>query len=183
MKYGPNSPDAEIPDPADAQTYYPYQHYAASEFLRNVVPTRCLAHLRFLELVFPPYVPHGWPLDEHPATQDWSATIAWLRDKINGPALTIRLIMLDGLESREMEGRDWPRRKRHGRRILRGYTSIVAPLQTLVIKADNPPAALYIRPGYDWHWPQLRIRYPKDGVCKPEPRESSWQTWMNLPYY
>jgi hypothetical protein len=46
---------------AGTTRYYPYERLLASEFLRDIIPAHCLADLRFLELVFPPYVPHGWP--------------------------------------------------------------------------------------------------------------------------
>ncbi|KAK4140469.1 uncharacterized protein C8A04DRAFT_39847 [Dichotomopilus funicola] len=71
---------------------YPYRRLAASQFLRDVVPVHCLIYLRFVELVFPPYLASTWPQDQHPAIQDWRATIDWLRDRINGAALTIRLV-------------------------------------------------------------------------------------------
>jgi hypothetical protein len=71
---------------------YPNTRFAASQFLRDVVPTHCLAYLRFLELVFPPYLAQTWPRgDHHPVLQDWRATIDWLLDKVNAPALTLRL--------------------------------------------------------------------------------------------
>ncbi|KAK3299853.1 uncharacterized protein B0H64DRAFT_379291 [Chaetomium fimeti] len=77
------------------ESYYPFDRLAASEFLRDIIPTHCLAHLRFLELVFPPYVPHGWPGKDHPAILDWVATVGWARSRINAPALTLRVVMAD----------------------------------------------------------------------------------------
>jgi hypothetical protein len=74
---------------------YPNERFAASEFLREIAPTHSLAHLRFLELVFPPYRPGSWPETQHPAMQDWWATVEWLRDKINTPGLTIRLMVAE----------------------------------------------------------------------------------------
>lgn len=71
---------------------YPSDRLAISQFLREVVPVHCLAHLRFLELVFPPYLAQTWPGKEHPVMQDWHSTVDWLRDKINAPGLTIRLV-------------------------------------------------------------------------------------------
>ncbi|KAK3898480.1 hypothetical protein C8A05DRAFT_37929, partial [Staphylotrichum tortipilum] len=63
--------EPSTPDTASTSTssrkYYPFDRLAASEFLRDIVPVHCLAYLRFLELVFPPYVPHGWPDRQHPA--------------------------------------------------------------------------------------------------------------------
>ncbi|KAK4152987.1 hypothetical protein C8A00DRAFT_15772 [Chaetomidium leptoderma] len=71
---------------------YPNERLAASQFLREVVPAHCLGHLRFLELVFPPYRPRSWPRLESAATQDWRATVDWLQDKINAPGLTLRVV-------------------------------------------------------------------------------------------
>ncbi|KAK4032843.1 hypothetical protein C8A01DRAFT_40693 [Parachaetomium inaequale] len=74
---------------------YPSERFAASQFLREVIPRHCLAYLHFLELVFPPYLPHSWPRAGQPAMQDWLATVDWLQDKINAPGLTIRLVGAD----------------------------------------------------------------------------------------
>ncbi len=71
---------------------YPSDRFAASQFLREVVPTNCLAHIRFLELVFPPYLAQTWPRWDHPVMQEWQATVRWLLDKVNAPALTLRVI-------------------------------------------------------------------------------------------
>ncbi len=74
---------------------YPSERFGASQFLREVIPSHCLAYLRFLELVFPPYLPQSWPRAGQPAMQDWLATVDWLQDKINAPGLTIRLVGAD----------------------------------------------------------------------------------------
>ena len=89
---GPRRP--KQPDP---RRDYPSNRFAASQFLREVVPTHCLARLRFLELVFPPYLPETWPRENHPAMQDWRATVDWLLQdgKINTPCLTIRLAVAE----------------------------------------------------------------------------------------
>ncbi len=70
---------------------YPFGRLAASLFLR-IVPQSALGHLRFLDLVFPPYRPVSWPEPQHPAMQDWWDTVKWLRGKINAPALTLCLV-------------------------------------------------------------------------------------------
>ncbi|KAK4143003.1 uncharacterized protein C8A04DRAFT_37875 [Dichotomopilus funicola] len=88
----PEYSDEEVEPPEDSRYEYPGTRFAASQFFREVVPTHCLAHLRFLELVFPPYLAQTWPRgDDHPVLQDWQATIGWLLDKVNAPALTLRL--------------------------------------------------------------------------------------------
>ncbi|KAK4139797.1 uncharacterized protein C8A04DRAFT_15528 [Dichotomopilus funicola] len=92
------------PPPADnsssLQKYYPFDRLAAAEFL-DVVPDHCLGHLRFLELVFPPYAPHGWPRTNHPALTDWALTTKKLRHALEAsrnslqqsPVLKIRFIV------------------------------------------------------------------------------------------
>jgi hypothetical protein len=71
-----------------------YEHHrlAASQFFRGAVPIRCLRYLRFVELVFPPYTGGGWPQAGHPVLKDWAETVAWVKDKINAPALTLRML-------------------------------------------------------------------------------------------
>ncbi|KAH6839472.1 hypothetical protein B0I37DRAFT_235423 [Chaetomium sp. MPI-CAGE-AT-0009] len=87
----PNDYDGPVP------AYpYPEERFAISEFLREVIPTPSLAHLRFLELVFPPYRAPSWPGTQDSVMQDWRETIDWLRQqKINLPGLTIRLVVAD----------------------------------------------------------------------------------------
>jgi hypothetical protein len=81
------------PEPGPAPRYdYHSERFGASQFLREVVPAHCLAYLRFIELVFPPYLSQSWPQAGQPAMQDWWATVDWLQDKINAPSLTIRLV-------------------------------------------------------------------------------------------
>ncbi|KAG7294642.1 hypothetical protein NEMBOFW57_004719 [Staphylotrichum longicolle] len=87
--------EPDSPETASTSASYPFERLAISEFLREVVPIHCLAYLRFLELVFPPYVPHSWPDREHPAILDWVATVDWVRGQVNAPALTLRLVMAD----------------------------------------------------------------------------------------
>ena len=140
----------------DSMKYYPYKRFAASEFLQHVVPTTCLTHLRFLELVFPPYVPHGWPLDGHASVLDWRAMVGWIRGRINAPALTIRVVMVDASKGREAMNKD------QGNRILEGYDRIISPLKDLARGSDL--AALFVQPAYPWRWaPKTRRRIRKDG--------------------
>lgn len=52
----PATPNVAV---TNTEVCYPFGRLAASEFLRDIVPSYYLAYLRFIELVFPPYVPHG----------------------------------------------------------------------------------------------------------------------------
>jgi hypothetical protein len=69
--------------------------------------------------------------------QNWWATVDWLRDKINAPRLTLRLI---GAEAHfhPTRGFDPARPKRYlritpteGDKIMQSYIDIVRPLRTL----------------------------------------------------
>lgn len=205
-----------IPDSATPATtvtspdYYPYDRYAASEFLRDVVPARCLAHLRFLELVFPPYVPDGWPRMEHqhPAAHDWRDTGKWMRSKINAPALTIRVVMADfsWTDSSTRASLTWGQ----GKVILSGYMNILRPLRRLV-QGDDGLAGIYLQAAFPWRWTEnskgliekhgaqwlvnqekgvsdegLRHVYGPDANLDslprrgPEPRQSIWRRWYEV---
>jgi hypothetical protein len=195
------------PETTNSDKYYPFERLTASYFLRDAVPADCLAHLRFLELVFPPYVPHGWPVEKHPAILDWRDTVIWLRGKVNAPALTIRVVFADfqlQVIGRRSLSRD------QGRRILKGYIHILRALRYLV--KDDGLAALYVQAAYPWRWtsntPRLRQQFGGgywlieeeqrlkefcermpgceaivDSRTKPEPRESIWQRWYDIDYY
>ena len=91
----PDAPEEPITPDLTENGHYPYKRFAASQFLKEVVPTHCLPYLRFLELGFPPYTAETWPQNGHAATQGWLGTIEWARDKINAPGLTVRLAMGD----------------------------------------------------------------------------------------
>ena len=69
--------------------HYSHDTFAASYFLRKIVPPHCLQHIRFLEVVFAQFDPRHLPSRNHPAMRDWSQTISWLKDSINLSALTL----------------------------------------------------------------------------------------------
>jgi hypothetical protein len=193
------------PETTSRDKYYPYDRLTASYFLRDAVPAGCLAHLRFLELVFPPYVPHGWPIDQHPAILDWRDTVKWLRGKVNAPALTIRVVFADfGYqgENRRNLSRD------QGMEIVKGYKHVLHTLRHLV--KDDGLAALYVQAAYPWRWAldtRQRQQFGPDWLdemeenlkdycermpgceaivdarTKPEPRKSVWQRWYDLHRY
>lgn len=203
----PQLEEPEILDTTCTGKYYPYERFAASEFLRHIVPTHCLADLRFLELVFPPYVPHGWPLDEHAPVIDWRATVDWIRGHINAPALSIRVVMADF--GSQVKGRQ-VLTKDQGTSILRGYTRIIHPLRPLA--RDDALGGFYMQVAYPWRWTQDTLRHIRwHGEClviereqdlkesgeryvrgesassdppnKAEPRKSGWQRWYEVSFY
>lgn len=130
------------------ELYYPFNRLAASEFLHDIVPVHCLPHLRFLELVFPPYIPGGWPQRGHPAIQDWGATVEWMRGKVNAPALTIRVVMADFGDNEGFGREDLT--DRQGEMILDAYTLILEPLKPLV--QIDALAGFYAHAAYPWRW-------------------------------
>ncbi|KAK4243145.1 hypothetical protein C7999DRAFT_44977 [Corynascus novoguineensis] len=196
------------PETASIEESYLYERLAASHFLHDVVPVDCLAHLRFLELVFPPYWPQSWPVDGHPAIVDWHDTVTWLRGKIDAPALTIRVVFADYLQ--DPAGRRSGTTKDEGTQIVRGYMHIIHALKSLV--EHDGLAALYVQAAFPWAWAdnvlsrqlldtddwwyQELVEQEKrlkdflermpgceaivDSRKKPEPRRSAWQTCVSF---
>jgi hypothetical protein len=194
------------PDTASTEECYPFDRFAASQFLRDAVPIHCLADLRSLELVFPPYEPHGWPLDQHPAMADWRATVHWLHNHITAPALAIRVAFPDFIYGiSDVVGR-LEVSKEHGMLIVDGYKRIVHPLRDLV--KDDGLAGFYVEAAYPWRWVRNTILFMRlvgnegwlertelelkedlqevpgrDTNNKPEPEKSIWQRWYDVTIY
>ncbi|EAQ82950.1 predicted protein [Chaetomium globosum CBS 148.51] len=138
-------------DPGD----YPFQSFAASQFLRNVIPRHCLGHLRFLELTFSQFTSEARPSDGHPALLDWDATVEWLKDELNLPALTLRLVVT---------GHDDPDRGSHtayyytreqGKEVLATYNRILHPLRLLGAAPDGGLARFYAVLPWPLKWSRL----------------------------
>ncbi|KAK4149544.1 hypothetical protein C8A00DRAFT_46855 [Chaetomidium leptoderma] len=142
------------------------ERFGASVFLREIVPAHCLAYLRFLELVFPPYAPHDWPQDdEHAAIQDWRATLDWIRARINAPALTIRIVMADSHLEIPEGRRDVTKDQVND--MLGGYARIAHPLGPLV--RDDGLAGFYAQLALPWRWTRDTVRSARQ--CGP------WGPW------
>ena len=135
---------------------YPSERFGASQLLREVIPAHCLAYLRFLELVFPPFPPQSWPQAGQPAMQDWCATVDWLRDKIHAPGLTIRLVAADvGLGAPDIYNDTIT--ISDGDTIMRSYQELLRSLNPL---ADNGLARFYADLPCPWRFagePQNRL--------------------------
>jgi hypothetical protein len=141
--------------------YYPYERLGASIFLREIVPPHCLAHLRFLELVFPPYPHQTWPQATHPAIQDWRATVDWLRDKINAPGLTVRLVAADPTDGWVPPGDEDPTDRSamtvpQGNVILAAYREIIRPLRHLASGNDGL-ARFHTQLACPWRWTEASM--------------------------
>lgn len=133
------------PQPSD----FRHGSLAASRFLRDVVPLRCLGYLRFLELVFPPYTPGSWPKQDDPVLRDWHDTVDWVRDKINAPALTLRVVAKYHSDQGATDG-TWLT-SAEAKEIMEAYFRILKPLGRLA--RDDGLA----RFGADLTWPWERI--------------------------
>ena len=133
---------------------YPDNRFAASQFLREVVPPYCLAHLRFLELVFPPYLAQTWPRGDHPVLQDWQATVDWLLDKVDAPALTLRLA---GAEVHYGSPDEYHEviPMSDGYDIAKAHLHLTRPLKTL---ADIGLARFFVRFPCPWEFTLARAR-------------------------
>ncbi|KAK4243825.1 hypothetical protein C7999DRAFT_17870, partial [Corynascus novoguineensis] len=144
-----SNPDSGFePAPPAPRYSYPNERLAASQFLREIVPVHCLAYLRFLELVFPPYLPASWPQAKDPAMQDWWATVDWLQDKINAPGLTLRLVGAD-VSCWTSDSYSETITVAEGDAIMRAYGHLIRPLRKL---ADNGLARFYADLPYPWRF-------------------------------
>ncbi len=126
---------------------YPNMRFGASHFLREVIPLCSLAHLRFLELLFPPYRPASWPDTHHPAVQDWRATIAWLRGGINPLALTLRLAVVDAAGGASVSYKRIISMA-EGDAMMRAYLFLLDPLVPLA--AEDGLARFYASLAVPW---------------------------------
>jgi hypothetical protein len=180
------------------EIYYPYERFAVSEFLRDIVPVHCLADLRFLEVVFPPYLAHGWPRDEHAPVQEWRDTTKWLRGKVTAPALIIRFVMAPMRNHIEANR---TMTAHQGSEMVRGYMRVMHYLKCWL--RDDGLAGFYVQAVWPWQWTQDMVRRTqldgswaledlarqigercesqvRDGNLslayrKPEPKRSVWQ--------
>lgn len=201
--------EPDSPETASTSASYPFERLAISEFLREVVPIHCLAYLRFLELVFPPYVPHSWPHREHPAILDWVATVDWVRGRVHAPALTLRLVMAD-FGAAPITGRK-VMTEALAHDITRGYACIMNPLRPL-IREDHDGGGLagfYLQLAHPMRWTldavrraqldegflarlhrdfvisaERYLRGPGSNTLhhlhRAEPSKSSWQRWYEV---
>lgn len=146
-------PAYEVPSDTTA---YPFPRLAASIFLTEIVPERCLRYLRSIEFVFPPYHHECWPQKGQSALEDWARTIGWLSKRLTLPALTIRLCTAEPFDGYEPEDRH-SMTKEQGEKVLAAYTRILAPLVQL---GSDGLARFYAH----FTWPRKHEVSPHDGL-------------------
>lgn len=134
---------------------YPFERFVASQFLKEVVPPHCLVHLRFLELVFPPYLHDHWPQPEDAAMQDWCSTVDSLRDKINARGLTVSFVA-ENVDPWEPTPEREHMTRAQGVVILNAYLNIVRPLQCWAA-GDDGLAGFRVRLADPWMWTERTI--------------------------
>ncbi len=105
----------------------------AATFLTQVVPRGALRHLRFLEVVLPPFRT-PWMLADEPAYRQWQEAIGIVRDYLTLPALTLRVYFADKRPYDDPSS-DSPFRdtmtKAQAMEIYVSYMRILMPLQGL----------------------------------------------------
>ncbi|KAK4039010.1 hypothetical protein C8A01DRAFT_47464 [Parachaetomium inaequale] len=169
---------------------YPHNTFAVSDFLRDVVPRHCLGHMRYLELVFAPfgYAPESAPQDDYAALLDWRETVDWVKDKINLPGLTLRLMMAGDSYYRPNGGKELTREQ--GNAILAGYLRILGPLQRLDAASNNGLARFHAEMVWPWRWTDWAVERDRELKDRAErfilgeryrdvaAREPPWSVWQ-----
>lgn len=169
------------PQDIHRESPYPHSRLAASIFLTDIVPEGVLHEICSLEFMFPPYHPGTWPQAGHEALVDWENVMRWAGERLNLPALTIRLTTVSD-EMFFFQER-WNMTVEEAQSILEGYYSIVAPLAPLA------PAGL--AKFYAWlQWPQaFEFTSPAPGThlgheqqvfLRNEQQLQQWAEWLVL---
>ena len=138
---------------------YPHSTFAASEFLRTIVPPSCVPHLRFIELVWAPFGGADWPQAEHAALREWAETVDWMRDHLNLPGLTLRLA-LPTASAWGYDGQARDLSQAEGDAVLEGYQRILEPLSRLsACREDGSGLARFYA---QMEWPCERSSWVKE---------------------
>ena len=141
----------------------PEQMHAAL-FLTQMVPLAALRHLRFLEIVFPPFRT-PWMLAHEPAYRQWQDAIAIVQDHLILPALTLRVYFADKLPYDDLPSgspfRD-TMTKTQAIEIYKSYMRVMMPLQGL-----KGLSKLFVHVAWPWEWTERgrrRRREERDAV-------------------
>ena len=123
----------------------------AALFLTQVVPLAGLRHLRFLEVVFPPFLT-PWMLAHEPAYRQWQDAIAIVQNHLTIPALTLRVYFADKLPYDDPSSGSLFRNrmtKEQAMEIYKSYMRVLMPLQGL-----KGLSKLFIHAAWPWEWTQ-----------------------------
>jgi hypothetical protein len=82
--------------------------------------------------------------------KDWRATVDWLKDKINGPRLTVRIVMTD-VNGRVLTSDRERLTELEGKAIVRAYMNISSPLRQLTL-GNTGLARFHAEFAYPWAW-------------------------------
>ena len=141
----------------------------AAAFLTQVVPRGALRHLRFLEVVFPPFRT-PWMLAHEPAYWQWQDAIGIVRDHLTLPTLTLRVYFADkppyDHPSSDSPFRDTMTKER-AIEIYKSYMRVVMPLQGL-----TGLSKLFVHVAWPWEWTE-RGRWRRRGERGVVEREVS----------
>lgn len=119
-----------------------HHRFTASFFLDEAVPRDCLGHLRLLEFFFLAIDQMVWPSEKQSDLLDWMGTITNIRDKLNLPALTIRLVIAQPTRSRAT------RPDKECQAILAAYDRILSPI--IQLGGEGGLAGFYADFEYPW---------------------------------
>ena len=121
----------------------------AAYFLTQMVPLAALRHLRFWEVVFPPFRT-PWILAHESAYRQWQDTIVSVQDHLTLPALNLRIYFADKLPYDDTSPSS-PFRitmtKEQAIEIYKSYMRILMPLQGL-----NRLSKLFVHVAWPWEW-------------------------------
>ena len=141
----------------------------AANFLTQVVPRGALRHLRFLEVVFPPFRT-PWMLAHEPAYQQWQEAIEIVRDHLTLPVLTLRVYFADKRSYDHPPGppfRDTMTKER-AMEIYKSYVRVLMPLQGL-----KGLSKLFVHVAWPWQWTERgsRRRIEQNDAVRREVRD------------
>jgi hypothetical protein len=147
---------------------------AVSQFLRDVVPEGCLGYLRLIEMVFPPYAGGHWPQKGDPVFKDWSETIDQVKDKLNLPALIIRMAAVYHSDEDNDQYPDLT--DSEAKHALEGYFHVMRPLARLA--GRDGLAGFYAQ--LTWPWRRTEAATARARDWDGEREMDSWMTGREL---
>lgn len=156
----------------------PPSRLEASIFLRDFMAPDMLRYLRFLELVFPSIEGDDdsrYISVNSPAHDDWIAAIDYARDKLNPPALTVRVYFQDFRSYSEAPPSQKSAsltREKGMRTIVNVYELLVSPLAQLA--GNNELGRCFIHAAWPWAWTPDALLNAGRNICKGSDDTLRW---------